>query len=285
MPSTRAQARAHAFKPPAKFKHLWEQSNVQNGGRNHFFLDDGRVIGKVAFFPTNLQSELAWLTCLRSRVDAQRAVLPEPIGSVVEDDGRYCLYLRVIPGQTLAQWIEEHGPLSNSMARKVADAYMALREGGAPDSGNDDLIPGGFRWQVMGHVFNEDNEAECELESRTAFKAMTDECFQAGVGLKARLPIAAPSFAHGDVSPTNILLTQDDRIVIIDFGYSAWLPEYWDAYVLSTNIYMRPEGFLEPMRAAFKEKGIWIDQDDPRRILMEAFASWSMSQKGRWYLK
>lgn len=140
-------------------------------------------------------------------------------------------------------------------------------------------------WEVMGHVFNEDNEAECQLRTRTAFKAMMDERFRAGVGSNAVLPAATPAFAHGDLSPTNILLTQDNCIAIVDFGYSAWLPEYWDAYVLSTGIYTRPEGFLEPIREALKEKGIWMGKDDPKRALMQSFVSWLKSQKGRWYLR
>ena len=286
-PVTRARARARSqqFEPPTKFAELWQQSNDHNGLKSTFFLDQGRVIGKISFSSVALQAELAWLLYLRARVSTDRVVLPEPIGSVVEDDGMFCLYLRVIPGQTLKQWIEKHGPLSDELARRIAAAYMALREAGAPDNRNDYLIPGGLEWNVRGHAFNEDNDAECRLSTHTEFKAMMNERFRIGVGIKAALPAAPRAFAHGDLSPTNILLTEDNRIAIIDFGYSAWLPEYWDAFMLSTGAYTRPKGFLEPMRKALKERGIWLHSDDDTRLLMESFFRWSNSERGGWYLR
>ena len=286
-PVTRTQARARSqqFEPPTKFEDLWVQSNRRHGGKNYFYLDEGRVIGKVASSSVNLEAEHAWLTYLQPLVNTKRVVIPEPIGPVVHDDSRSCMYLRVIPGQTLEQWIEKNGPLTDEIARRIADAYMALREAGAPDIRNDYLIPGGLEWYVKGHAFNQDNEAECQLSTFTEFKNMMNERFRVGVGPKAALPAAPRAFAHGDLSPTNILLTEDNRIAIIDFGFSAWLPEYWDAYMLSTEPYWRPEGFLEPIRKALKEKGIWLHEDDKTRLLMSFFTDWSNSREGTLYLR
>ena len=106
------------------------------------------------------------------------------------------------------------------------------------------------------------------MRTRIAFKNTIDQRSRAGVGPGAMLPAAKPSFAHGGLSPTNILVTQDNRSALIDFGYSPWLPEYWDAYVLSHGKYTRLVEILEPTGEGLKGKGIWMTPDDPKRVLI-----------------
>src|SRR6266511_3061209 len=105
---------------PTKFLDLWSQSNLKNGGKNYFFLNENSIIGKVSFSKQGLEAERAWLTYLRSRADRTKVELPLPIGPVVEESGFYCLYLRVIQGYTLEQWIEAKGSLSEEIADTVA---------------------------------------------------------------------------------------------------------------------------------------------------------------------
>lgn len=250
--------------------------------RNYFFLNNGKIIGKVAYGKEGLEAERAWMLHLRSRADPTKVVLPQPIGPIVQEGEFFCLYMIVIPGQTLEQWIANNGGLTEELARKVADAYLALRA--VPVSPSDHLIPGGLPWPVMGQMFNEDNEAEYVASSRSDFSVMMDERLRVAVGPKAKLPRAGFQFAHGDISPTNILLTPNDRIAFVDFGMSAWLPEYWDAFNLTLDNYAHPPGFLGPIRKAFAEKGITMN-DDHIQIQLRFFAAWSKSQKGRQYLR
>jgi serine/threonine protein kinase len=268
---------------PTKFLDLWHESNGKLGAenyKNYFFLNKN-IIGKVSFCKEALEAEHAWLTYLRSNVDRTKVELPLPLGPVVEESWRYCLFLRVIEGYTLEQWIEAKGPLSEEIADNVADAYLALRA--VPPTGDDHAVPGGLEWPVVGHVFGWDNEAEYTVSKRSQFYAMMDERFRAATGGNVKLPRTKVAFAHGDISPTNILLTSNHRIAFLDFGMSAWLPDYWDAYNLTRNQYHKPPGFLDPIRKAFAKKGISID--DNTRILLQIFDNWSSSQRGRWYLK
>jgi Phosphotransferase enzyme family len=268
---------------PTKFLGLWGESNLKNGGKNHFFLSQNSIIGKVSFSRQGLEAERAWLTYLRSYADPTKVELPLPIGPVVEDSGFYCLYLRVIRGHTLEQWIEAKGSLSEEIADAVTDAYLALRA--VPLTGDDHVVPWGLEWPVMGQVFTTDNEAEYVVSKRSQFYAMMDERFRIAMGGDVKLPRRKAAFAHGDISPTNILLTSNHRIAILDFGMSAWLPEYWDAYNLTRDRYA--PGFLGPIRKAFAKKGIWMgdNDNDPTRKLLEIFDSWSKSKAGKQYLR
>jgi len=259
------------------------QSNLQNGGKNHFFLNKS-VIGKVSHSKLALEAERAWLTYLRSNVDRAKVELPLPLGPVVEESGFCCLFLRVIEGYTLEQWIEAKGSLSEEIADNVADAYLALRA--VPPTGDDHVVPLGLKWPVTGQVFGWDNEAEYVVSKRSQFYAMMDERVRiAACGDVNELPRRKIAFAHGDISPTNILLTSNHRIAFLDFEMSAWLPDYWDAYNLTRNQYANPPRFLDPIRKVFAKKGIWIDDNDDTRILLQEFDNWSTSQRGRWYLR
>jgi hypothetical protein len=280
---TMSLSRSGQLSPPKEFLSLWLKSNRENGPRNYFSWDKGRIIGKVSFSQASLIAEHAWLSYLHSQVDRTRVEIPHPIGSVVEDSGYFCLYLKVIPGQTLVQWINVNGTLTDELARKVTDAYVALRA--IPPSPNQHIIPGGLEWPVMGQIFNEDNDAECVVSTRNQFYEMMDERFRVAIGPHAKLPRANIAFSHGDISPTNVILTPDNRIAFLDFGMSAWLPEYWDAYNLSRDQYITTPGFLDPIRKAFAAKGVWMDDNDPTRSLLQLFDSWSKSEKGRQYLR
>ena len=187
---------------PTKFLDLWMQSNLQNGGKNHFFLNKS-VIGKVSHSKLALEAERAWLTYLRSNVDRAKVELPLPLGPVVEESGFCCLFLRVIEGYTLEQWIEAKGSLSEEIADNVADAYLALRA--VPPTGDDHVVPLGLKWPVTGQVFGWDNEAEYVVSKRSQFYAMMDERVRiAACGDVNELPRRKIAFAHGDISPTQI---------------------------------------------------------------------------------
>lgn len=133
------------------------------------------------------------------------------------------MFLEVISGQTLQEWIETDGTLSVELATKVADAYIALRA--VPTEPKDHIIPGGLEWPVMGQIYNHENEADCSVFSRSEFNVMMDERFLVALGLGVKFAGAEVKFAHGDISPYNILVTPDNRIAFLDFGTSAWLPE------------------------------------------------------------
>jgi hypothetical protein len=106
----------------------------------------------------------------------------------------------VIQGQTLEQWINDNESLDDELARKVVDAYRALRA--VPTGPEHHIIPGGLEWPVTGQISNEDNEAECVVSTRSQVTTMMDERFSVCDRSSCQTPKAKVAFAHGETSPT-----------------------------------------------------------------------------------
>jgi len=172
--------------------------NPYKSRENFFYLNNNKTIGKVSFSKQALEAERSWLMYLRLCADRTKVKLPLPIAQVVKESGYYCLYLEVIEGYTLEQWINAKGSLSEEIADRVVDDYLALRA--VLPTGDDYIVPWGLEWLVVDQVFTADNDAEYVVSKRSQFYAMMDERFRIATGCDAKLPEESSICSRGYVS-------------------------------------------------------------------------------------
>lgn len=58
-----------------------------------------------------------------------------------------------------------------------------------------------------------------------------------------------PTFSHGDLQPTNVMVHGGHVVGIIDWAEAAWYPYYWDSYILYKSLHQqwRVLSIWEPM--------------------------------------
>ncbi|KZP26764.1 hypothetical protein FIBSPDRAFT_1040519 [Athelia psychrophila] len=224
--------------------------------RNICFLSDDEV-AKIAW--QEVPSDHAWLDFFgRCAVPADVRVprlRGPPVADQIEDKfGAHPYhYLRMerIYGPTLQQHLDAGGAFDAALADAVVEAYLALRRA-FPDTG--ELRPGGRDHLIEGHLFPYDNEGAWVVATKADLIRVLEELARASDAPAAWDLAAAPcAFAHGDLSPTNIVVTPAG-VAFLDFRYARLWPDGYERWTLETSLY--DARFTLPMVAAFDREGL-----------------------------
>jgi serine/threonine protein kinase len=127
------------------------------------------------------------------------------LGELIEEDGQWFFTMELVRGQSLLAWVRPGEPGSNP-------------DGNAPGNAAGNRLGNGDRFD--------------EPRLRAAFA-------QLATGLAA---LHARGLVHRDIKPSNVLVAEDGRVVVLDFGVVAEVSAYEEGGgIVGTAAYRAPE--------------------------------------------
>jgi hypothetical protein len=204
-----------------------------------------------------LECEYGWLEYFRTRVDSTRVVIPRPVGPLILTERLVILVMEYINGEPVEDRMKSEKGFSDHDADKIAEAYTYLRSVIKPKA--DELCPTGA-WLLQGHIFMPFGEGGLVRSTQSQLKAYFDDRLtRAYDNVPTTLPWTDYLYAHGDLSPWNIMFLDDGRVAFLDQGVALFGPYDWDLVALYASRYDRE--FVRTMIGALKRKGLQLDND------------------------
>ncbi|MDB4970453.1 MAG: Serine/threonine-protein kinase PknA [Myxococcales bacterium] len=148
------------------------------------------------------------------------------LGELIEEGGQWFFTMELVQGTSLLRWVRPYDELAASEAEVGATEASAPSLVSAGEASTVPAIPSRVPSAPATTVNSFD-----EPRLRGAFAQLAQ-------GLEA---LHARGLVHRDVKPSNVLVTDAGRVVVLDFGVVAETASRTDGVVVGTAAYMAPE--------------------------------------------
>ena len=226
-----------------------------------------------------LRKDYAWLVYFQQHSLPPHVRVPAPRGPLLEDAAERCYVpMERMHGKTIEQYLADEGTMSDALADQIADAYLALRAAAGTAAHTDAFVPGLESSWMVGRLFAWDGDGAWWVATVSDVKAALENLARRSKATEAWDLDAEPwVWTHGDLSPTNIIITDEGAIAFVDFTWSGFWPEGYELWALDVSRY--DPKFTSALGAALKRKGVeWrerlVENLDRMQIYYARFEHW-----------